>query len=269
MCKSVRQHEYFGESDMVEGIHNTSRLINDCRTRGVVKFPKLVRAIECLAGHGSISQLDILCEDILNAVMDNPASVEAVWHPLGFMYIELLQKYGTSVRFHIWSAKFPQRTSLGWLIHKHSWGLSSYLMLGSLKNHVYEIASSADPPSSRIYRVGYQGLTNHLVATGNLVSHNLAVTQKVSKGSIYRLAPGIFHRTEVARNSDVATFVLAEDAAGQRNEVLGETDGARLYTMTRPRCSHEEIRQAAGIILKDRERMPRSPNRSEPTHADD
>ena len=212
----------------------------------------LGEAIECLSGKQPSSHLDTVAVDILENIILEPDLVDAVWHPLGFMYIELLHNNGISLRIHVWSLMQREYASLGWLIHKHNWSLSSYVICGSLKNYIYELVSNREVPTHRIYTVEYQGLTNHLLATEELVSYKILNNELISKGGVYRVEPGIFHRTETKKDTFVATMIMAVDTPGERNEVLGIIDGSKCYTMTRPRCHKEAVRDAVCAVLKNK-----------------
>ncbi len=211
---------------------------------------RLGKIYEYLARGESLGPHKGLVHGVLEDVLTTPHSVEAVWHPNSFMYLKLNRHNNSTLRLHIWSPDIKEYTGLGWPIHNHIWALTSYVVCGYLENHVYQVERDTAAPTHKLYKIEYDGRVNRLRATNTFVLCTTASIDKIAEGTVYRLAPDIFHSTSTPSDETIATFVLAEEGYGKNPQVLGDVEGAENYTMERELCSDEAVKQAISLVLQ-------------------
>ena len=214
-----------------------------------LQYNELENVTEYLSGASSMPDCGRAVRNILNSILVVPGSVSAVWHPLGFMYLQLRHETNRTLRIHIWSPLPGEYTGLGWLIHKHNWSLSSYIICGQLENNIYNVSHNSDSPTHKIYAIEYLGLINRLRATDRFVLCKGEASQLQTEGSCYKITPGVFHAT-VVKSEVVATMVLATDAPDTTNEVLGDISGAASYLTERRPCCQKAVRRAIHLVLE-------------------
>ena len=198
------------------------------------------------------SRLTPDAETCLLAVRRQPAAWKAVWHPLGFMDIELFANQAEFLRLHIWSEVAGSYRSSGLSIHKHDWSMSSQVLCGVVENRIYDVLTDR-PPTHRIYRIEYSGEVNQLQATDRVVRCELRESEKVQAGATYTLAPDTFH--DIAPpliHSTTATLVKGIRHPSVRNEVLGPLDAHELYETERVLCDPASVREAIDLVIAAR-----------------
>ena len=188
---------------------------------------------------------------ILEEMATRPSSFEAVWHPVGFIHVNLGESNGAGLRLHLWTSIPEEHTGLGWPIHDHIWSLTSYVICGTIKNYLYDVQPNPSVPSHRIYAVKYDGRINYLEATEELISYAVATEETVPQGRIYRVEPGQFHSSEAVKNQLVATLVLAEKTETKSPRVVGALDGERVYVMERHRCADHVLAHEVSKVLQN------------------
>jgi hypothetical protein len=186
--------------------------------------------------------------ETLLTIHRRPEDVAAVWHPLGFMDLELHRSGRRTLRVHVWSPVRGDYRGVGWTIHAHDWLLKSHVLAGALDNEVFVVAPSA-APTHQVYAIEYRGRANVLRPTGRMVACRLERRQRVTQGECYGLAAGVFHRTVVSPGTVAATFVEAIRQPGVATEVLGDVTGAAARVTERPPCDPTAVRQAADLVL--------------------
>ena len=158
---------------------------------------------------------------LLQEVRDQPRSVEAVWHPLGFIYARLSTE-GTSItRLHIWPACMSGGFDASTNVHDHSWNLTSRVICGYLVNHLYEIQCSCESATHRVYEVDYDGTTSYLRPTTKVVRCEHICSVQICEGDRYTIEQRSFHNTQIPAGVLVATLVIAETNTSMRPRVLG------------------------------------------------
>jgi hypothetical protein len=191
-------------------------------------------------------------EACLLAVRRQPAAWKAVWHPLGFMDIELFSTPTDFLRLHIWSELAGSYRSSGFSIHKHDWSMSSHVICGVVQNRVYEVLAG-EMPTHRVYGIEYSGEVNQLRATEREVSCQLRRTDSVSAGATYTLQSDTFH--DIApppAHATTATLVRGIRHPDVRNEVLAPLDSREVYETERVGCLPDEVRNAVDLVLAAR-----------------
>ncbi len=186
--------------------------------------------------------------ETLLAIQREPAGMEAVWHPLGFMDLTLRCVGRRTLRLHVWSPVRGDYRGVGFSIHAHDWRLRSLVVAGALENEVFA-ATPASDPTHQVYAIEYHGQANVLRPTGRLVACRLERRERFGEGESYGLATGVFHRTAVSPGAVTATFVEAIRQPGAVTEVLGDVAGAAAHVTERPRCDAAAVREAVDLVL--------------------
>lgn len=189
-------------------------------------------------------------EACLRAVRRRPDAWTAVWHPLGFMDIELYATPTDFLRLHIWSELAGAYRSSGLSIHKHDWSMASHVICGVVENRIYDV-HAGDAPTHRVYRIRYSpGEVNELCATDREVRCEVRDAQQIHAGATYTLAPDVFHDiVPPTAHATTATLVRGIRHPGLRNEVLGPLDSGDLYETKRVPCEPKDVRRAVDLVL--------------------
>src|SRR5919106_6168094 len=111
--------------------------------------------------------------EIFHSIAYRSCDFEAVWHPLGQMYIKLGKFDKKTLRLHIWLRKKPKIDLLTSPIHNHTWFLTSYILCGSIINRDIECIYQPSIPTHRMYEIIYEGQLNILYPTDLLVSYKV------------------------------------------------------------------------------------------------
>lgn len=159
------------------------------------------------------------------------------WHPLGFVHSKLchIPNIG-DLRLHVWlednrKTQFPPMP-----IHDHIFQVNSFVLAGSVTNHVYEIGSDSGS-LYRIYEAEYAHGGSHLKPTEELLTCDLESSITYNKGDFYQVERDIFHETTVENESFAATLVIAtEKDQTEQPKILGPTNGND-YFYKREQCN--------------------------------
>ncbi len=195
------------------------------------------------------SRLAPHAQECLHAVRREPAGWKAVWHPLGFMDIELFDDGADCLRLHVWSEVAGPYRSSGLAIHKHDWSMSSHVICGSIENRIYQIVIG-EAATHRVYSIEYHGNANRLRATDQVVHCRLREASRIHSGETYTIAPDVFHDLALPGQGTVATLVRGIRHASFDNEVLGPMDGRAVYETERVRCEPHAVREAIDLVLQ-------------------
>ncbi|EIV91180.1 hypothetical protein [Frankia sp. QA3] len=171
-----------------------------------------------------------------------------VRHPLGFLCQPLHRRPPQGLCLHLWPPPPAQRPAPGGGIHAHSWSMTSIVLLGEVGNETIGVADDR-PGTHQVLRVASRGDVDVLHPTGRTVRPYVAHRQRLRRGARYKLAAGVFHRTRLTAAS--ATLVLGDHEPGSRDLVLGGLH-ERVRVVTRQPCGDDELRAAAGHVLRGR-----------------
>jgi hypothetical protein len=102
------------------------------------------------------SPLDAHLSDQLASIIRScKASLTPVWHPLGFIHVELAQsEIKDCFRMHVWSSDHRDAREQGDKIHDHLFHVKSRVVFGSIKNIRYQFIPNAQG-NHREVRVNY------------------------------------------------------------------------------------------------------------------
>jgi hypothetical protein len=164
----------------------------------------------------------------LSRIASGSLAVEGVLHPLGFLCLPLERSGRTGVCLHLWSPELPPPapTTSPW--HCHSWDLLSLLLYGRLGNLLGELSELSGPGGThqaedegglRVFEVDSRDGTDELRATDRTVRVSPAFGGSYTRGDVYTLPAGVFHRTVVT--GEAATVALGTERPGGRDLSLG------------------------------------------------
>lgn len=178
-------------------------------------------------------------KEILRYLISHSQVFLGVWHPLGFINIKLDAE--NTVRLHIWNAASTKRYNPISSIHNHEWQLTSYVIIGTLYNHTYQVIKNPALPTHQLCRVKSQGLVNYIELTDTQVAYTLSRTEIIVQGEIYTVPPRVFHSTSVKEDITTATIMLESPGYDEDPEIIVGPDHHASWEMTRKACTGEEL----------------------------
>jgi hypothetical protein len=153
-------------------------------------------------------------------------------HPLGFLHVTLMDTADTSIRLHIWKPGERLVQEPAWLIHTHTFELTSMVLSGKLKNRVYSWTDDPIAGERRLYQTTYDDNSSSLIATDRVGKIQHESTSEISQGGQYTVPYGYFHQTEVVENQFTATIALTKKYLGNPL-VVGSIGGATSHSYIR------------------------------------
>lgn len=93
--------------------------------------------------------------ELASIIRSCEATLEPVWHPLGFIHVKLAQsEKNDSFRMHVWSRDYRDALEQADKVHDHLFDVRSRVVFGSIKNVRYRFTKRTDG-SHREVRVTY------------------------------------------------------------------------------------------------------------------
>src|ERR1700694_1120508 len=80
--------------------------------------------------------------------------LDALWHPLGFVNLDLGASNQDIYRVHIWPQHERHAKTLDWRIHTHVYGLESFVVLGAITDRRYSVQIAGNT-GKRLFGVRY------------------------------------------------------------------------------------------------------------------
>jgi hypothetical protein len=185
--------------------------------------------------------------DLVKMFIQDYERLSAVWHPLGFINLKMMD-HGCVLRCHIWQPRWPQNVKIYPVIHNHTWHVQSRLLMGSVKNELFDVSSGTASPTHQIYRIEYDGALDRIISTGRHVRADLRSVDIINVGERYGVPIGEFHRTSVIDGRAASILVTEFTAPAGSPEMLGEIGGTG-YSMQKKVCEPEFVAQRLTEIL--------------------
>lgn len=130
------------------------------------------------------------------------------WHPLGFVYSKLCSIPNVGdLRLHVWLDGHRKIQSPAIPIHDHIFQVNSFILTGSITNHIYELGSDSGS-LYRTYEAEYINGGSLLSPTEELLTCSLKDFTTYNKGDFYKVEIGAFHETIVENDEFAATLVI-------------------------------------------------------------
>lgn len=191
---------------------------------------------------------NIALKKIDELLLRDNLSNQAVWHPLGFIYLKLgkvLDGKGT-LRFHIWSKKYTKIQDDDFLVHKHLFSFKSFILTGSLTNELYRLKekNSSNIYTHSVYSVSYENGTDISILTKSEKKVRCLnyFKSKFQKGDIYEMDIDDFHKS-IVHSDLLATFCLTYNHQEIPPMVIGNLKGMEEYRYERENCPKEIINE--------------------------
>lgn len=157
--------------------------------------------------HSAVWALDITATIALTTELlaSRKADRSGVWHPTGFVVVQLWTEGGRCLRLHVWPATSRRLSEPCWPIHDHVWSLRSVILVGSLHTDVYQVLPGRDHP---LFEVQYaDGVKSKLVRQPRGVTLGSNGGQTCTSKCGYALPSRVFHSSAAERESLTATIV--------------------------------------------------------------
>lgn len=154
-------------------------------------------------------------------------------HPLGFVHAALNDSEDMALRFHIWKPGFRQVQQPSWLIHTHTFELTSLILFGELSNSVYRWNDNSNTGTGdkQIYEAHYQNGLSQISRTDRTGSIHLEDSIEATKGSQYTVPLRQFHETTVAIDTFAATIAVAKKYGGNPL-IVGDITGDKILLIS-------------------------------------
>src|SRR6266851_264015 len=78
---------------------------------------------------------------LLGDIARSARSLGALWHPLGFVNLELGALNQGTYRLHIWPQYERHAKTPDWRIHTHVYDLESFVVVGRITDRTYSVQS--------------------------------------------------------------------------------------------------------------------------------
>ena len=134
-------------------------------------------------------------------------------HPLGFIYSRLYSSENEQLRIHIWLKNYKRKEDF--YIHDHYYDLSSWILLGDIKDLLYDITVKNSNGEFIIYEGSYNENENYrYLKPSNSFCNILKIEERYfTKGDKYFIEKSKYHSNEIIfKNSDYAcTLVLTQN----------------------------------------------------------
>lgn len=167
------------------------------------------------------------------------------WHPLGFVMARVSEpEPDTVLRVHVWHPQLRRPQEPLWPIHDHTYDLTSCVLVGALRNIVYNTYVGAE---SRIYAVEYQRDRSSLAATSTTANVRSAHAQEVCAGDTYSVRASALHATEVDSGETVVTTLVTRTIGGQAR-VIGPADGPESLSYDRSHLDRAECDRFRAVL---------------------
>jgi hypothetical protein len=190
---------------------------------------------------------------VLGAVADGRRPLRAVIHPLGFTCLPVERAGRDGVCLHVWGTPGAVVTGVT-PIHAHCWELTSFALLGSLRNRLMTVTDAAPAQPGLAYevlRVRSRGDTDELSPTRRLVHCREHRREVIGAGDTYGVSAGVFHATDVAPGGAAVTVALGRMIDGLPDLSLAPAvgSGATVQQVHRRRCGRAQTARTARDVL--------------------
>lgn len=134
-------------------------------------------------------------------------------HPLGFYYSRIFNSENEQLRIHIWNKNYKQKDDL--YIHDHYYDLNSWILLGKIKDTLYDVSIKENCGELILYQGSYNDDENYrYLNPSNLFCNILNKEERIfSKGESYFIKKNQYHSNEIIfENSEyTCTLVLTQN----------------------------------------------------------
>ncbi len=173
-----------------------------------------------------------ISRSLLHLLAEEPSLLTVTVHPVGFGHAKLVEDENLTIRLHLWPIPAIPPQDPPWLVHRHAWPLTSYVIYGGVTNELYVVNAEEEGPY-RLYSVGYEGTTSVMHATPQRISCTLDSECQVDASGKYHIAASSFHSTTANSTKPTATIAVTGRMTGDPPTVVGSADGRAEYRFGR------------------------------------
>jgi hypothetical protein len=199
---------------------------------------RLIAAARRAEAHSVVS----IALELLAAAARDPGLLPLNAHPVGFAHAKLGDFDGCTVRLHIWPTPPIAPQDPPWLVHRHAWALTSYVVKGSVSNELFSVSASQGG-DHLLYEVGYNDGESVMTATSMRVRCTLSSSEQITEGNRYTVPPDAFHCTVAVGTEPTATIAVTGKPSGPPPLVVG-TPAPNLEYRFRRRVINKKAAQA-------------------------
>lgn len=176
---------------------------------------------------------------------------EAVYHPLGFIYVPLMRGGSWTLRLHFWTpeGKPVVETWDPYTVHMHTWDLYSYVLCGEIVNQIIEVEEAPGDGRFRVFDIVGEGRRSTITPTERTVNARVTSEQRVPAGGMYRMSNSTYHTSLNPTGVDIVTAALVVRVPGARERTLGPLDG-KTHQYLRPSCPPAELASQAARVAE-------------------
>lgn len=162
---------------------------------------------------GTASQCQTRLADIVRQV---EGLVTPVWHPLGFIHVELAgTSDGETYRLHLWSAEHRNPQEQRDRVHDHLFNVASRVVAGSVENIRYRFVADKSGDYQE-YRVDYQSGYSCLIETGVVGQLHVVGRERIEPPTRYFVPRCELHETRAPVEGLALTVVRTSGPVNYR-----------------------------------------------------
>lgn len=184
---------------------------------------------------------------LVSILAKEPELVTIAAHPVGFGHAKILEEDDLTIRLHLWPIPAIEPQDPPWLVHRHAWPLTSYVICGAITNELYSVTRNVDGPR-RLYSVGYEDNTSIMRATSERVDCIQSEAFGVGPGERYDVGSSAFHSTRAFAPEPTATIAVTGRITGDPPLVVGSSDGQGEYRFARSEFDRSRTREVLGSL---------------------
>ncbi|MFQ3545803.1 hypothetical protein Q7A53_17120 [Halobacillus rhizosphaerae] len=183
----------------------------------------------------------IIKNTLKDFLIENGDQISFNWHPLGFLHSKLGHAAEVGdIRLHVWLPNNRKTQEPPMPIHDHVFNINSFILLGKVTNHIYDLTSSLGD-KRQLYRVEYNNEGSLLKPLDTVIRCKLKSSQLYNKGEFYEVNKDKFHQTFVEIEDFTVTLVLTTDKDPVKEpNILGPL-GQEEYFYKREKCEFPVI----------------------------
>jgi len=181
----------------------------------------------------------------LGQFVSGQRKLPAISHPLEFVCIPVYRSGADGLCVHLWDADNHTGPAAPTANHAHSWDLLSYVLMGTVRNELFDVFDDRTTPDDRVYEVLSRGDLDETRPTDRLVRHALRSMHEHCAGTVYSLQSGRYHRSSYSGPTVTIVYGFNHDTG--RNVFLGPLSGGAPFSRRAP-CSAAELSRCKELL---------------------
>lgn len=174
------------------------------------------------------------------------STIDPFWHPLGFVSCIIKKNEQVTLRVHYWPKGERRVKNPDWPIHNHSYFLSSYILLGNVRDIRFKATEGSQYLA---YSVKYCDGGSAINQTAEKFSVEPIVDELRKAGDSYEVDSSVFHQSIVPKDSSAVTLVALSQFTDSPPIVLGSR-GEESYPYERMPYSKDVFWENVSIAVR-------------------